>query len=171
MAGMFSDFVPTLPLETAEQKAARIAEVKDLAQRIYAVTVASLGEEAGRRFWAEIAKKKPGAPRGARNPSRDQRLLAIYDAMAAERPDQPASLPREVAEFVCSKAPQTFGRNVASRERRMRALLHKRKEEAAAVRKLLEHPLLTGAPLGLGLPSQSKGFFDPELPATDQKEG
>lgn len=131
--------------ETDEQRAARETAARGVIQRVFIAAVRNLGEDEARRIWAEAAKKKRGAPRGPRNPEKDQRLLQVYDDVIA-RGDiiPPESLPRRLAEAALGSDGGIFGNSVAAIEKHIRRLLARREKQRAQERDLMAKFLMYG---------------------------
>ena len=119
----------SLLTELKEERKERVVSVLMLLREVFAVAVRHMGDSDARYFWKDVAKGKPGGPKGRRkNPDIDAILLDTYDAAAAATVDEKArkSLPRRLATQAHEQAPGYFGASAGAIQQRIRRLLNER---------------------------------------------
>jgi hypothetical protein len=149
----------SLLTETKAERKDRIISVLMLLREVFAVAVRHMGDSDARHFWKDVAKGKPGRPKGRRkNPDIDAILLDAYDAAAATADEKTRkTLPRRLATNADQQAPGRFGASAGAIQQRIRRLLNERQRRAKAERDLAEARLReSGVPEGMF----DGGFFD-----------
>ena len=157
-------------LEAPEEKAMRIRRVRRFAFRAYRAVAFHLGDEEARKMFDGFLSKarRMGRPGGSSDPSRDEVMLEVYDALAAGATEaEREALPRTLGELL---EPE-FGNSAEAREKHIRRLLRwrarrQRLEDARGQRltpKLGRDATLLGEGLS-GRDTRSEFTLSPSLP-------
>jgi hypothetical protein len=115
------------------------AETRDTISACFRYAVRQLGEAEARRYWAEVAKRKGGKPKGTTNPTIDAAILTHYDDWVRHHPDKQslrnaASL---VGSYLADIFPGKYGPSADAITKRLRRLLRLRKPEPPGTRNAL----------------------------------
>ena len=134
--------IPSLLGDSAEQTIKRRNETQYAMDRLFRYAVTVFGETDARRHWAGVAKKPRGAPKGSRDPAKDQRLLTLYDEAISccTSKTARAKVPGEIGKLIAAAKPARYGNSSDAITKHVRRLIQERdkqrREEEERMRRL-----------------------------------
>jgi hypothetical protein len=126
--------IPSLIGDTPDEVTKRRSDTKHAMLRLFRFAIACFGEADARQMWTAVAKSPRGAPKGSRDPQKDQFLLALYDKGTGEGSSRKAlgRWPRRVGLLLDAAEPGRYGASPAAIEKHVRRLVRERDKQRRA---------------------------------------